>query len=109
MTLSDCVIVLTKQELEELEEKLRVYQGCQTFGDALFDLAELLRNAIVEAAGLIAELVDTFTLSLVETVREIISQEPEPKRPNYKANPRYNYKLDYRAHIYKINYEHRKE
>ena len=107
--MSDCMYVLTKQELEELKEKLRVCQGFQTFGTALSNLAELLENALIEAAGLIAELANTFLPNVVEVVRETIRQKPKPKRPNYKANPRYNYKLDYRAHIYKINYEYRKE
>ena len=107
--MSDCMYVLTKQELEELKEKLRVCQSFQTLGEALADLAEWFENALIEAAGLIAELANAFLPNVIEVVRETIRQKPKPKRPDYKANPRYNYKLDYRVHIYKINYEYRKE
>ena len=108
--MSDCTYIMTSEDLEEFAAAIGICVKQYTvpkvdeLKQALCKLGEILGKVFSEAATAIDDLFEAMAEAAVE-----ITNKPKPKRPNYKTNPQYGYKMDYRSYIHKINYAYRKE
>ena len=113
--MSDCTYIVTSEDLEKFAAALGIcldyqaHEQVEKLNQALSALGSFLGNAFAQVVNAVADYMETFWPDMEAAIQEALKPTPKTKRPDYKATPRYDYKMDYRSHIYKINYAYRKE
>ena len=103
--MSDCIYIVTQEELDMAEAKLRfavdLNQSIAEFNRAIFELAEAIWKTVVPTCEeILRELANTL-LDLANASEGVYRPRPKPKRPQRNLFLRYEPMLDKRVQIHK--------
>lgn len=103
--MSDCIYIVTQEELDTAEAKLRfardLNQSIAEFSRAISELAEAIWKTVIPTCEEILKDLADILLGLADAAEGVYSPRPKPKRPQRNLFLRYEPMLDKRVQIHK--------
>ena len=100
--MSDCMYIVTQDDLDELESCLEVYKATMDLRDAIKEAVDALSAAFAQVVVSVEEILKGLSdlyLGITWDAPEIYKPRPKPKRPQRNLFLRYEPMLDKRSQI----------